>query len=214
MTMVEWAREYDELPPGEQSLFSEAIRRLLAEGLLWREEESDYRLYTFLRRREQLVRGYLQIAGWELRHDERTSIFHVVHHEGAHRRRLKRDTTIWLLLVRLIYAEQRESMTLSLARHPTISVGDLYNRLTEFFPGQNVTKKTSFDQALRVLQNLKLVRAATGGRLNARNLDQLIELLPTLEIAVPAPDIATIADRLADFDRSSGSDSEDDDDEE
>src|SRR5262245_57198613 len=108
MSLEAFAQEYSQLASSEQTQFADGVRRLLADGFIWREEESDRRMYTFLLRRRTLVAEYLAVAGWELRHDERLQIFHVVHREGAHRRRLNRDSTIWLLLLRLIYAEKRE----------------------------------------------------------------------------------------------------------
>jgi hypothetical protein len=202
MSLHSLANEYDQLPPGEQSQFAEAVQRLLSNGLIWREDENDRRVYGFLARRRELVADYLQIAGWELRHDERIFVYHLVHREGAHRRRLNRDTTIWLLLLRLIYAQQRESTTLSLTRYPVVTVGELIQRYAEFFPGQTVRKKTSLDEALRTLQSLKLIRDAQGGVLRSGNSEQLIELLPTLEIVVPAGAIAAVAERLQEYRRS------------
>lgn len=201
MPLAEFAVEYAQLSAGEQALFAEAVRRLLAEGLIWRGDEGDTRAYAFLLRRRELVAEYLQVAGWELRHDERAQVFQVVHRDGAHRRRLGRDTTVWLLLLRLIYAEKRERVELRLTRYPTVTVGEVAQRYAEFFPGQAVRKKTSLDEALRTLQTLKLVRAGGGGVLRAANNDQVIELLPTLEAVVPADAVAALAARIAEYQR-------------
>lgn len=201
MPLAEFATEYALLSAGEQALFAEAVRRLLAEGLLWRGDEDDTRAYAFLLRRRELLAEYLQVAGWELRHDERAQVFQAVHRDGAHHRRLSRDTTVWLLLLRLIYAEKRERVELSLTRYPTVTVGEVAQRYAAFFPGQAVRKKTSLDEALRTLQALKLIRAGGGGVLRAANNDQLIELLPTLEVVVPAAAVAELAARLGEYQR-------------
>ena len=205
MSLTQFAEEYGALPPSEQAQFSEAVRRLLSDGLVWREDEGDERTYAFLLRRATLVGDYLSVAGWELRHEERVRVFQVVHRDGSHRRRLNRDTTIWLWLLRLIYAEKRERLEVSLTRFPTIEVSALVLRYAEFFPGQRVRKSSSLDDALRTLQALKLVRGAGGGRLRSGNPDQLIELLPTLEVIIPATTITEIADRLREYDRSASS---------
>lgn len=199
MTLERFAQEYTALLPGEQTQFAEAVRRLLAYGFLWREDEHDRRLYTFIARRRELLVDYLRVAGWELRYHERQSIFQAVHLDGAHRYRLTRKTTEWLLFLRLLCAERREKLTADLTRYPVVSVAEVFQRYAEFFPGQRVREKTSLDDALRTLQGLKLIRAASGGSLRAANSDQLIELLPALEIVVPAQDIATLAERLRDY---------------
>lgn len=212
MPLTTFTREYEELPPNEQAQFAEAVRLLLSEGLIWREEEADRRVYNFLVRRRELVGDYLQVAGWELRHDERVAVFHVVHREGAHRRRLNRDTTVWLLLLRLIYAEQRESLTVTLTRYPVVTVGEVAARYSEFFPGKAIRKKTSLDEALCTLQPLKLIRPAGGaGSLRAGASDQLIELLPTLEIVIPASEISSVAARLREYDRTAAENEDDED---
>jgi DNA-binding HxlR family transcriptional regulator len=204
MNLNDFAEAYSELASGEQQQLSDAVRRLLSEGLIWREDEHDRPIYNFLVRRRELAAAYLSVAGWELRYDERIAVFQVVHREGAHRRRLNRDTTIWLLLLRLIYAEKRERVEVSLTRYPTLSIEELYQRYTEFLPGQAVKKKTSLDAALRTLQSLKLIRAGGGGTLRASEGEKLLELLPTLEVVVPGGAVSEIAERLQEYDRSQG----------
>jgi hypothetical protein len=201
MSLIAFSEAYNRFSPNEQAQFAEAVRHLLADGFIWREEESERRIYHFIARNSSLVRDYLSVAGWELRHDERLSIFQVIHSEGAHRRRLNRDTTIWLLLLRMIYAEKRERLELALTRHPVVTVGEVIQRYSEFFPGQTVRKKGSLEDALRALHNLKLIRAAGGGAPRVNDADQLIELLPTLEAVVPASEVSTIAEKLREYDR-------------
>lgn len=213
MSLIDFAETYSQLSAGEQQQFGDAVRRLLSDGLIWREHEPDRRSYNFLVRRRELVADYLAVAGWELRYDERIAVFQVLHREGAHRRRLSRDTTIWLLLLRLIYAEKRERVEVSLTRYPTISVEELYQRYTEFLPGKAVKKKSSLDAALQTLQNLKLIRAGGGGMLRAGDGEKLIELLPTLEVVVPGSAISEITERLREYDNTQRRSADDDDEE-
>lgn len=206
MSLVQFAHEYSQLSASEQAQFAQATRRLLADGLIWREDEHDRAIYSFLVRRRELVADYLAVGGWELRQEERVGAFHVVHRDGAHRRRLNRETTVWLLLLRLIYAEKRERLEVSLTRFPVIEAGEVVRRYAEFFPGQQVRKRSSLADALRSFQTLKLVRAAGGGTIRAGQAEQLIELLPTLEIVVPAASIAALAERLRGYDRARADD--------
>jgi hypothetical protein len=201
MSLTRFAQEYAELGPGEQNQFSTAIRRLLSDGLIWREDNDDRAVFSFLLRRRELVADYLTVAGWELRYDQRLALFHVVHRDGAHRRRLNRDATIWLLLLRLLYAEQREQLSVSLTRNPVVEQNEIIQRYIAFFPGQAVRKRSSLNDALRSFQALKLVRAAGGGSIRANNGDQQIELLPSLEVIVPASSINELASLLQSYDR-------------
>lgn len=199
MTLLSFAEAYTALSPGEKAQFAEAVRRLLAEGLLWREEEADRSAYAFLIRRRDLVADYLQVAGWEVRFDERNGIFSVVHRDGAHRRRIDLETTHWLLLLRQLYAEQLEDLNVTLHRYPVVSIGEVIRRYQEFFPQRVVRKKTSLERALGELRSLKLIRAAGGSTLRANDGEQLIELLPALEVIVPASTIADVAVKLSEY---------------
>lgn len=208
MSLLSFADAYSALSTGEQAQFAEAVKRLLAEGLLWREEESDRHAYAFLIRRRDLVADYLQVAGWEVRFDERNGIFSVAHRDGAHRRRLDLETTHWLLLLRLLYAEQLEDLNVTLHRYPVVSIGEVIRRYQEFFPQRVVRKKTSLDRALGELRTLKLIRAAGGGTLRANDGEQLLELLPALEVIVPASSIAEVAARLNEYKRRGAEDND------
>ena len=196
MALGNFGEAYAQLTSGEQTQLAQVIRRLLADGLIWREDENDRPIYTFLARRGDLVRDYLQVAGWELRHNELLGVFHVAHRDGAHRRRLNRDVTIWLLLLRLMDAELREKMVVMPTRYPVVGLSEIAQRYAEFFPGQVVRKKSSLEDALRTLSALKLVRVrrASAG-------EPSIELLPPLQVVVSASDVAALAERLAEYNR-------------
>ena len=195
MSLSTFADEYDGLQPGEQALFAESVRRVLAEGLIWWGDPSDQRVYSFLLRRFGLVSQYLDVAGWNLRHDEAVRVFHVVHKEGAHRRRLTREQSTWLLLLRMLYAEGRESGSLTLTRNPVVSVEQIGSRYGEFFPGQVVRKKASRDNALSLYSRLKLIRAVNSDA-RASGEDQLFELLPTLDVVLPSDVFAQALDQF------------------
>ena len=194
---------YAQLAPNEQTQFADAVRRLMADGLIWREDENDRRIYNWLVRQRDLVSDYLRVAGWELRHDESAAIYQVVHREGAHRRRLNRDTTIWLLILRLLSAEMREKMIVMPTRYPIVSREQVVERYNSFFPGELRRKKSSLDEALRTFATLKLIRKRRG-----TSGEESIELLPALEVMVPTNNIAQVADKLQTYQRADSSEDE------
>jgi Domain of unknown function (DUF4194) len=202
MSLMHIAQEYEQLAPGEQALFAESVKRLLAEGLLWREDEGDRKTYNFLSRRGDLVREYLFICGWRLEFYEQARIYYVTHVDGAHRRRLSKELTIWLLIARLLYAERRERVEATLTRYPVVKVGEIADRYAAYFPNQRLRKKTSLTEALRAMQAMKLIAAAEGGSLRADDPERLVELRPALEVILPAGEIESLADRLREYQQS------------
>jgi hypothetical protein len=199
MTLDTFSREYQELRPSEQGQFAEAIRALLANGFVLRDDEADRPHYAFLLRRPELVRQWLAVAGWQLHHDERLGIVQARHQTGAHRRRFGKDTTLWLLVIRLVYAEELESPQLRLTRNPVVMLSRIAERFQVFFPGQAVRRKTQMTEALRILNAARLIRPA--GQALARSLDPESpwELLPTLELVLPAADLTALQAQLATY---------------
>lgn len=191
-----FAEMYGELSANEQALFSETVNKLLVEGIIWYEDANKTSLYTFLRRHEELVKDYLSLAGWQLTWYEQQRIYQVTHRDGAHRRQLSSATTICLLLLRLLYAEQQEANTLRLTKYPAITLGDLYRRYQEL-PNAKSRWRKNFEDALRQLARLNLLRLVGGGSLRLSNPQQVIELLPTLEVIVPAGNAQHVAERLS-----------------
>lgn len=186
MSWSDFGKSLDELNGAEQALFTETVRRLLAQSWVWREDDDDRRYYNFLMRQQDLVNQYLRLGGWGLHHAETLSIFHVYAAENVHRRRLSKALTLWLLIARLLYQEQREQNRTTLNALPLVKVSDLYDRYRSYFPGQVMRIKGEFTEALRELRALRLIRAPEGGTLRADTPDKLVELLPTLEIILNA----------------------------
>lgn len=196
--MGSFSEEYEELSASEQALFAEAVNRLFSDGFIWYEDKSKATLYTFLRRHLELVKAYLGMSGWILTWHEPQRIFHLTHRDGAHRKQLSNAATICLLLARLVYAEQQETSTLRLTTYPSITLGELYRRYQEL-PRARKRWKNQFEEALRQLQRLLLVRTLGQGSLRLSNPQQILELLPTLEIIVPAGNAQQVAERLAEY---------------
>lgn len=196
--MGTFAEEYNELSPNDQALFSESVNRLLAEGLVWFEDTGRSQVYGFVRRHFEMVKDYLSLAGWQLTYYEQQRVFQVTHREGAHRKHLSQESTICLLLLRMIYAEQQEANMLRLTRYPAITLGELYRRYQEL-PNARKRWKNKFEESLRHLQRLNLLRLVGGGSLRLSNPQQVIELLPTLEVVVPAGTAQEVAERLAEY---------------
>jgi len=208
MTWTDFGNKLDELNSTDQALLADTLRRLLANGWVWQEDDDDRRFYHFLTRHEDTIRQYLQLSGWELHHAEGMRLYHLRQVDGLHRRRLNKATTLWLLIARLIYQEQREQNRTTLTALPLTKVSDLYDRYLSYFPNQRVRVKGEFADALRELRSLRLVRAPEGGALRPDTPDKLIELLPALEIILPANAVNELVMLIKQYQNDSGEASE------
>lgn len=204
MHWTDFGTQLDALNSTEQALFTETVRRLLAQSWVWRDADDDRRSYNFLARHEALCRQYLSLAGWELHHADTLRIFHLRATDHTHRRRLSKGVTLWLLVTRLIYQEQREQNRTSLHALPLIKVSDLYDRYRSYFPGQVVRVKGEFTDALGELRALQLIRVPEGGAPRADTPDKLLELLPTLEIILNANTLAELTALIQQYQKDAG----------
>lgn len=190
---------FQELPafaPSEEAFFRDSVQRLFKDGFLWRDDEDDRRYYSFAVKHLGSLQDFFNVTGMRLTHHERVNILHLSSDGGTHRRRLDKETTIWLLLVRLIQAEQNESSVLQLTRHPTVSVGTIYLRYCEFFPGRSVRKKSIMEAALKTMHGLKIIRAPDGGLFRPMDPESLVEMLPVLQVILPNSNLVALVGQL------------------
>ena len=164
-----------DLAAEDQATLAAALGHLLADGLLWRNHAPDLRAYNALARWRDLAAAKLGSKGWELIQHDSVEAFQAVHRKGKHRRPLNRDTALGLLIARLLRAETPAALT----PHPVVTISTFQRRCADFSFDLNLS------DALPELESLKLIRAAGGKTLRPTNPDQLIELLPTITLAVP-----------------------------
>lgn len=163
-----------------------ALDHLLAHGLLWRGLEADRRSYNTLVRWREIASQQLHSKGWVLIHHESLHTFQAINRKGKHHRHLNRNTAFCLFVLRLLRSETPADLT----PQPVITLSTLLKRCADF------NSQVDLSTALPELIGLKLIRPAGGGTLRPTNPDQLLELLPPLEIAVPDSAIKTLADQL------------------
>ncbi len=180
------------LPSADHPRLTAALEQLLAEGLIWREEEHDLRAYNALARWRDQAAAQLAANGWELVHAEQIQAFQIIplHAQSQPPRRLSRNTLLCLLVLRLLYVETPAALT----PYPVIALSNLARR------GAAFSISLDLAEALPELARLKLIRPAGGAQraLRPTNSDQLIELLPTLELALPNTTIEQLFKEIGD----------------
>ena len=163
-----------------------ALDQLLAHGLLWRGLDSDRRAYNTLVRWREVAAQQLHSQGWILIHHDSLQTFQAVNRKGKHQRHLNRNTTLCLLILRLLQTETPIGFT----PYPVIALSDLLKRCADF------NLQIDLSSALPELAALKLIRPVANRTLRPTDPDQLIELLPPLEIAISDSALKTLAQQL------------------
>lgn len=107
---------------------------------------SDYR---FIDRNIELFRSYLEIAGFRLVKDNNYEVIYIENEFGYNKKKLDKNTTIFLYGLRLKFDEDRESVKLN--SDTIVTVSDIINKLIDVGA---YTKKPSDIEIKTALSNL------------------------------------------------------------
>lgn len=178
------------LSDADRERFRITVNLLFTEGFLIRALEAHERAYRFAIEHLDIVESYLSFAGWELRRDESLGVIAFVGPASA-RLRLRKDESIVVLILRLLYEEKAGEIELhgqrTVRRH---EIQDRYQALT-----RSSIKKTPFLALLRRFQSLRLIRIVG----DDTDPDATIVLLPSLPFAIDASSIEELETRMTEY---------------
>ncbi|WP_088076838.1 MULTISPECIES: DUF4194 domain-containing protein [Bacillaceae] len=95
----------------EQKELQDIINKLLSVNFLVK--ELDRTSYYLANRHKHKLEEFFKFLGWDFVIDDRHETIFVASPKGLHRKRLSREESIWLLVLRIIYQEKREGLSLS-----------------------------------------------------------------------------------------------------
>lgn len=143
----------DLLGEADRQKMSAALNRLLANNILIKEKDRD--TYLFIRRNREATQSFFRFLGWDFVLDERHECIYVQGPDSSLRRSLTRDETLWMLILRLIYQEKRES--LSLSEFPMTTLHEIRAKYETFrIPWLNAT---TLDKLIRLCGRYQLLDA-------------------------------------------------------
>ncbi|MBO8162082.1 MAG: DUF4194 domain-containing protein [Brevibacillus sp.] len=128
---------FNGISESEQEKISALINRLLATNFIVKEKERE--AYGIARRHREALERYFRFLGWDLVIDERHECLFLHAPEQGLRKKLNKDQSLWLLILRLIYQEKREG--LSLSEFPMTTLYEIRSKYETFrIPWINRTK--------------------------------------------------------------------------
>lgn len=144
------------LGESDKQKMAAALNRLLANNFLVKERDRE--TYMFLRRNREAAQAFFRFLQWDFILDGRHEVVYVQGPDSAIRRSFSRDETIWLLILRLIYQEKRES--LSLSEYPMTTLFEIRTKYDTFrLPWINMT---TLDRLVRLCTRCHLLDALDG----------------------------------------------------
>lgn len=173
---------YEKLSMAEQEAFKRIVNWMLAHTFLLQDnyvfDNSMKRTnpdYLFVERNFELFEDYLEYSGFRLERDTNYGVIFLSSTYEFNRVKLDKMTTLMIYVLRLIYEEEREK--LSLSRNIFTSTGDLIHKMISL----GVIKKKPANQvmrdSLRTLNRFRIVEKPEGSWEDA---DTKLLILPTI----------------------------------
>ncbi len=196
---MSWDEAYRNLTDADKEQFSRLIGILLQRSFILQDKfdakssttqrNKDYR---FAIQHFSLFEEYLQAGGWRIRFDSTYGYIVIEHMQGSHRKILDRLTTNILYILRLIYEEEREK--LSMSHHIFTTLGDIQRTMEIFNLQDKRMKKTALNEALTTLRSYQIIDRVNGTDFND---DARILIYPTILYVVSSERLRIVEMKLA-----------------
>ena len=173
---------FEKLNLTEQETFRRIVNWLLAHTYLlqgtYAFEDNMNRTnpdYLFVERNFELFQDYLEYAGFRLERDSNYGVIFLSSSYEFNRIKLDKATTLMLYVLRLIYEEERER--LSLSRDIFTTTGDLVHKMLSLGVIKRKPANLTLRDSLRTLNRFRIVEKVDGPWENA---DTRLLILPTI----------------------------------
>ena len=175
----------------ETTALPEKVRRqvprvmncLLGGTFLYQEDKASKEDYYLVYRHRGVFETLLALAGFTLLHDDYHRIFQVVSDWNYCRQRYKLDETLMIVVLRKLYEDQVER--LSLAADPVVTVGEVREEYRTITGKERVLGVTQYEEILKRLKRLGLIEPLNGRTLDVRDAEARFRLRGSVRLILP-----------------------------
>lgn len=175
----------EKMTQGQKDQFKDTANKLLAYTFLCRDKRDNKEAYYFLMSYKQVFDEFFQILGYEITLDMPTGSVMLSGAAASNVLKLKRDESLILLILRLLYHEMAKNTSLN--ENIVCSVSDIHEKY-DYLEIKRKLNKTDLMSALRILRRYNLIEVS--GDLTSSSCK--IVLLPTILMAIKSEDITEV----------------------
>jgi hypothetical protein len=176
-------RETTDLPEKTRREIPRVMNRLLGQTFLYQDEEVGKEDYYLVQRHRAAFAELLNVAGFTLLHDDYHRIFQAVSNFGYCRQRFKLDESLMIVVLRKLYEEQVEQ--LSLAADPVVTVGEIREEYRTITGKERDLGIGQYETIMRNLRRLGLIEPLDGRTLNVRDSETRLRLRGSIKMMLP-----------------------------
>ena len=175
----------EKMSVGQQQQFKDTANKLLATTFLSRDKKDNKEAYYFLMSYKDLFDEFFKILGYEIELDMQLGAVKLNGATAQNILKLKRDETLVLLIVRLLYHERIKDTSIN--DNTVVSVSDIHAKY-DMLEIKKKLNKTDLISALRLLRRYNLIEITGDITTSACKL----VILPTILLAIKSEDISEV----------------------
>ncbi|MBI3243073.1 MAG: DUF4194 domain-containing protein [Chloroflexi bacterium] len=172
-----------DLPDKARRDLPRVVNRLLGETFLYQDVEEDKDDYYFVHRYRPVVESAVNLAGFNLLHDDYHRIFQAVSEFSYCRAHYRLDETLMIVVLRKLYEEHMER--LSLANDPVVTVSEVREEYRAITGKERDLGIVQYETILRKLRTMGLVEALDGKTIDVRNGETRLRLRGSVKLILP-----------------------------
>ncbi len=159
------------------------VNRLLGQTFLYQDMESDQDDYYFIHRYRSIFATLVELAGFQLLHDDYHRIFQAVSDYSYCRAHYRLDETLMIVVLRKLYEERVEH--LSLANDPIVTIGEVREEFRTITGKERALGIVQYEMLLRRLRSLGLIDTLEGRTIDVRDGDARLRLRGSIRMILP-----------------------------
>ena len=176
---------YETMTVAQQNLFRDTANKLLATTFLCRDKKDNKESYYFLMSFKDLFDEFFKILGYEIILDTASGCVMLDGASPSNTLKLKRDESIVLLILRLLYHEKAKDTSLN--DNIVCSVADIHTKY-DYLQIKKKLNKTDLVSAVRLLRRYNLIEVTGDVTSSACR----IVILPTILMAIQSEDVTEV----------------------
>ena len=181
------------------------VNRLLGQTFLYRDKEEDKDDYYFVHRHRLACENALELTGFSLLHDEYHNIFQAISEFSYCRARYRLDESLLILVLRKLYEEHSER--LSLAQDPVVTIGEVREEYRTITGKERDLGITQYEQLLRRLRSMGLIDTLDGRTIDVHDAEARLRLRGSIRMLLPVQTVDELDAWVRKY-RSSGAEEE------
>ncbi len=169
----------------QQQNFKDTANKLLASTFLSRDKKDNKEAYYFLMSYKEVFDEFFKILGYEIELDMQSGSVMLSGATAANTLKLKRDESLILLILRLLYHEKMKDTSLN--ENIVCAVSDVHSKY-DMLEIKRKLNKTDLISALRLFKRYNLIEI-TG---DVTSSSCRLVILPTILMAIKSEDITEV----------------------